>query len=322
LKELLSRTLRLATVSEHVNWELSVPDDLLPAEVDPEQIDRVIFNLVRNACDAMNNHGHLSVRAQNVNLGKENPLQMEPGNYVSITVRDYGPGIPAENMKHLFHSRFTTKPNGNGCGLPICHHVIKDHGGEIFVSSKESVGTAFAIFLPACDLVSLPKNLTPQPTAADLTAPSANASDPTPVASAPAAAATKEAPVIFTGPPTILIVDDDDVIRMVTSEIARQLGYEVESAAEGEEALNILRSRQKEHRRMDGILMDINLRGKRNGVDTLHEIHRMEITIPVIATSGEHRDQTYYQALGFQRFLAKPYKVEELDKILRETLAS
>lgn len=310
LKELLSRTLRLATVAEQVECQLNFPDDLQPVMADPEQVDRVVFNLIRNACDAMNHNGRLLIKAMNTTVpNTPDPQTQEqrltPGNYVRIIVRDYGPGIPEQHMQHLFHSRFTTKPHGNGCGLPICYQIVRDHGGEMYVSSKPNIGTAFDIFLPAATLPPLvePAPGLDQPESA----PEAKVATP---------------PMTPREGSSLLIVEDDEIIRTITGDITKQLGWEVESAAAGDEALNILRSRQHQQRPIQTVLLDMNLRGPYNGLETFERIQRMALDVRVIATSGDHRDPDDYRRLGFATFLPKPYSVETLHQTLSEVLGA
>ena len=329
LKELLSRTLRLATVAEMVDCQLNFTDDLLPVMADPEQMERVFFNLIRNACDAMNQHGRLLIKACNVdvpaNLEQPSGQHLAPGSYVRVIVRDFGPGIPEEHMKHLFHSRFTTKPHGNGCGLPICYQIVSDHGGAMYVSSRLNIGTAFDIFLPTAVM--------PAPVAEPVTPPPVAAPELDPNFS-PESVFASEAPVYFDAPPapepapvasdrisSLLIVEDDDIIRMVTGDISKQLGWEVESAAAGDEALNILNSRNRQHRPIRAVLLDMNLRGPYNGLQTFERIQSLSPDTRVIATSGDHRDPEEYRRMGFVTFLPKPYSVESLHETLNEVLA-
>lgn len=310
LKELLSRTLRLATVAEQVECQLNFSEDLQPVMADPEQVDRVVFNLIRNACDAMNHTGRLLIKAMNTEVPNTPDQQTQgqrlaPGSYVRIIVRDYGPGIPEEHMQHLFHSRFTTKPHGNGCGLPICYQIVRDHGGEMYVSSKPHIGTAFDIFLPAA-------------TQSPLAAPSTGVNQPESTMGAKIATS----PITPREGSSLLIVEDDEIIRTITGDITKQLGWEVESAAAGDEALNILRSRQHQQRPIQTVLLDMNLRGPYNGLETFERIQRMALDVRVIATSGDHRDPDDYRRLGFATFLPKPYSVESLHQTLSEVLGA
>lgn len=311
LKELLSRTLRLATVGEMVDCQLNFTDDLAAALADPEQIERVFFNLIRNACDAMNQHGRLLIKATNVevpaNADQRGVQKLEPGHYVRVIVRDFGPGIPEEHMQHLFHSRFTTKPHGNGCGLPICYQIVSEHGGAMYVSSRLNIGTAFDIFLPVAGLPSETSVAAPVPVVASTPEPPAPAPEPVVMRDAEAS--------------SLLIVEDDDIIRTVTSDISKQLGWEVESASAGDEALNILSSRNRQHRPIRAVLLDMNLRGPYNGLETFERIQSLSPDTRVIATSGDHRDPEDFRRMGFVTFLPKPYSVESLHQTLNDVLA-
>jgi two-component system cell cycle sensor histidine kinase/response regulator CckA len=313
LEDLLSRTLRLATVAEQVECQLSFSDDLLAVQVDPEQIERVFFNLIRNACDAMQQKGRLLIKAVNVTVGTtEDPSgnRLAPGPYVRVIVRDYGPGIQPEHMQHLFHQRFTTKPHGNGCGLPICYQIVQEHGGSMYVSSKVNVGTAFDIFLPAAVI---PEAVAQSPTV-PFAAPDEGSALPTAEVAAP--------PLVIHAPSSLLIVEDDDIIRMVTSDITKQLGWEVESAAAGDEALNILRTRHREDRPIKAVLLDMNLAGAYSGLQTFERMQQMDADLRVIATSGDHQDPDAYRRMGFVTFLPKPYSWESLQKTLNDVLSS
>ena len=146
---LLGRSIRLATCAQPITASLELEAALPEIEVDESQLERVIFNLIRNSVQAMPNGGRLRIAATQRHLGTEDKINLPDGPYIQISVRDWGPGIPDEYLQHLFHGRFTTKPEGNGCGLPICYQIIRDHGGEMLVRSRVNVGTEFLIYLPA-----------------------------------------------------------------------------------------------------------------------------------------------------------------------------
>ena len=145
---LLGRAIRLATCAQNVSASLDLAEGLPEMEVDESQLERVIFNLIRNSCQAMPSGGRLRVSATRRDIAAGDGIALPAGPYIQISVRDWGPGIAEEHLQHLFHSRFTTKPEGNGCGLPICYQIIKDHGGEMLVRSRVNVGTEFLIYLP------------------------------------------------------------------------------------------------------------------------------------------------------------------------------
>ena len=145
---LLGRSIRLATCAQNVETVSDIEAGLPEIDVDESQLERVIFNLIRNSVQAMPSGGRLRVAASKKELTPADGVALPPGPYLQIAVRDWGPGIPEEHLQHLFHGRFTTKPEGNGCGLPICYQIIKEHGGEMLVRSRVNVGTEFIIYLP------------------------------------------------------------------------------------------------------------------------------------------------------------------------------
>ena len=162
---LLGRSIRLATCAQNVSASLDLDEDLPEIEVDESQLERVIFNLIRNSVQAMPNGGRLRVAASRRDLTAADGVALPPGTYIQIALRDWGPGIAEEHLQHLFHGRFTTKPEGNGCGLPICYQIVREHGGEMLVRSRVNVGTEFFIYLPALPPVvaECPAHLLPLP---------------------------------------------------------------------------------------------------------------------------------------------------------------
>ncbi len=341
LDALLGRAMRLATCAQNVNWSLEIADDLLDSEVDPNQIERVIFNLVRNACQAMPSGGKLLVKASNTAVSASEGHALKPGNYIHISVRDWGPGIPEEHMPHLFHSCFTTKDNGNGCGLPICYQIVRDHGGDMYVKSRPNVGTAFLIFLPAV----LPPSLSAAPPVADengfrlpplvpastpaSASPFMTISQPAPAAASPRQPATP-VPVAPMMPPSaegsvpsMLVVDDEDGVRQALIQIGKAYGFEVVTTATSDEGIQSYRDRLRSSRPYDTVLLDLNLRGGLNGVEVFHALRRIHPEVSVIATSGQYSDGDLerFQEIGFAGFLPKPFTLEDFDQVVQEVLA-
>ena len=332
LGSLLGRAVRLATCAQNIQCSLEVPDDLYDVEADSNQIERVIFNLVRNASQAMPNGGKIHVKANNTAVKAAEGNVLTPGHYVHISVRDWGPGIPEEHLPHLFHSVFTTKTDGNGCGLPICYQIVREHGGDMYVKSKVNVGTAFLLFLPALPAaaevavkteapapvppVSLPEPLPPLVTLPPViaTAPvavTAPAPEPEPVRADPPAL------------PALLVVDDEDGVRLAFSKIGKAFGFDVTTAATSEEGLQHYRDRLRASRPYDSVVVDINLRGGMNGFEVFEALRRISADVPVIATSGQctESDLEKFETLGFAGFLPKPFTIEEFDEVMNDVLS-
>lgn len=308
LEPLLRRALRMATCAQNVEWSFEADGDLRDVLVDAGQIERLVLNLVRNACQAMPGGGRLLVTAVNHEVtGAGEGLR--PGPHVAVSVRDWGPGIPHDYLPHLFNSRFTTKEDGNGCGLAICHQIARDHGGEIFVQSRPQVGTVFHVVLPALETG------VAAGVAEGRDEPERNAG------------VGRGLPVRMGtgGPamPSLLVVDDEEGIRFSLGAIAARLGCPVEVVSSGEEAIQRYRERHRSGRAHDIVILDINLRGM-GGEEVFRELRRLDRGATVLATSGQYSETelSRYEAMGFAGFLPKPFSVDEFREMLARFAAA
>lgn len=339
--DLLGRSMRLATCAQNISAEMHLAPDLDAVEVDGSQVERVIFNLIRNACQAMPNGGRLRLMADNCQLGPDSGVALAPGKYVRVRLRDWGPGIPERHLPHLFHSRFSTKAGGNGCGLPICYAIVRDHGGEMMVRSKVHLGTEFTIYLPSagsasqvCATPGLPDAGWPgtaglPPAAGD--ASKAAGASPDGWNGEPAGAPVphpNHSPSRFSArdsasrPLSLLVVDDEQGVRQVLGQIARNRGFDVTTAANSDAALQSYTERLLTGQPFDCVLLDLNLRSGLNGLEVFTEIRRKNQDARVVATSGEHGDgdAARLKRKGFAAFLPKPYTMECFDRVMREAL--
>jgi PAS domain S-box-containing protein len=152
LSGLLTETVTTLLKGSNINPEFDLPDDLYTAAIDEGQMKQAIHNLVVNAREAMPKGGTLAVRGENVRISAQDSLPMHAGNYLKISFRDTGAGIPSENLAKIFDPYFTTKntyyQKGLGLGLAVCYSVIKRHDGLITVESEVGKGTTFIIYLP------------------------------------------------------------------------------------------------------------------------------------------------------------------------------
>jgi PAS domain S-box-containing protein len=136
-----------------IRWNVSVPDDLWPVEMDSKQIRRVLENLVSNGLEAMPEGGALDVAVSCVNLGEKNVHSLKPGPYLRISIKDSGAGVPKEDLSRIFDPYFKTATAGGrkglGLGLSICYSILKHHEGTVAVESGLGRGTTFSLYLPA-----------------------------------------------------------------------------------------------------------------------------------------------------------------------------
>ena len=165
LSLLLKDCIALAFSGSSIRNEVSIPDDLWPAEIDQQQMGQVFQNLLINSLQAMPDGGTLTICAENLFPGQEKPghrLRLKEGRYLKISIKDTGCGIPPEHVTKVFDPYFTTKPKGSGIGLATAYSVIKKHGGAIDVESEVEVGTSVFVYLPALRNTRLTIQLTNQ----------------------------------------------------------------------------------------------------------------------------------------------------------------
>jgi signal transduction histidine kinase/CheY-like chemotaxis protein len=282
LGKILNEAVPFALRGSNVKYDLSIPENIMPVEVDEGQINQVIHNLVINADQAMPTGGILSVSAENVYISSEDGLPVSEGAYVVITVKDTGAGIPTEYLEKVFDPYFTTKQKGSGLGLAVSYSIIKGHHGFIRVESDLGRGTSFFIYLPGSD-----KELNLQ-----------------------SGSAIEELPC--TG--KILIMDDEAMIRDVALEMLSIKGFEVHCARDGYEAIELYRQAMEQGCRFDAIIMDLTIPGSMGGKETVAELLKMDPTVKAIVSSGYSHDpiMSQYESHGFAGVVTKPYKIENL----------
>ncbi len=292
IRELIKDTADFVLGGTNIKSEFSLPEDLWYAEIDEGQISQVINNLVMNAVQAMPEGGPIRICAENAVIGpSEMPLQIE-GNFVKITIKDSGTGIPKENLNRIFEPYFTTKQSGNGLGLATTYSIVKSHSGHIEVESDEGKGTVFSIYLPALTgPVEIKKNI-----AEDI--PSG------------------------TGKGKILLMDDEELIRDTVGTMLGRIGYSVECALDGRQALQLYRKAKESGKPFDAVILDLTIPGGMGGKDAIRELLAFDPGVKAIVSSGYSSDpiMANYRQYGFSGVVAKPYKMNDLNKVLFKVL--
>ena len=291
LAELLSESSSFMLRGSASRCEFTIADGLWPVEVDEGQISQVVQNLVINADEAMPGGGLIRVSAENVELGDGHGLPLPSGPYVRVSVADNGVGIPPEHLSRVFDPYFTTKRKGSGLGLASCYSIIKRHEGHINLQSDQGVGSTFSIYLPAArDAVQ-------------------------------AEAMATAAPVKGDG--LVLVMDDEEVVRNVLQRMLIRLGYRVETAADGREAVEMYKRAKAEEHPFDAVIMDLTVPGGMGGLDAMAELVRYDPAVRAVVSSGYSNDpvMSEYRRYGFLRMMSKPYRIEDLGQTLRRLLS-
>jgi PAS domain S-box-containing protein len=275
----------------NVQCRFSIQDDLWPIEADEGQIRQAIHNLVLNARQAMPQGGIIQIQAKNVILGSEASPVVPDGEYVKISIKDQGPGIPKENLEKIFDPFFTTKSKGSGLGLTSSYWIIKRHQGHISVVSEPGAGATFHVYLQRSTKV-------------------------------PSEGETTQDAILL-GRGKVLFMDDDPAFQKIAREILASLGYEVDCCGDGGEAIEYFREAEEKGRPFDAVILDLTVRGGMGGKETIGKLLEIDPQAKVIVSSGYANDPALseFKEMGFSGRIAKPYTVEKLSRTLNEMLA-
>ena len=294
LRSTIDEVVRLLrrTIDPRIDLEIQTAEDLGTILADPAQMTQVLMNLCLNARDAMPEGGRLRLEAANVVLDKANTrlcLNARCGDFVRLRVSDTGHGIPAEVRPHIFEPFFTTKEagKGTGLGLAMVFGIVTQHHGWIECTSEVGQGALFEVYLPRGGTAS-----------------------PLPISSPPAAEQVG-------GSETILLADDEPLIRNLGKAILEHYGYKVMLAVDGQEAVEIF---QRAREQIDLVILDLTM-PRLSGYDACHQLRRMDPGVYILFSSGYSADQVpvgeHERVFGF---VSKPYRQSDMARLVRAAL--
>jgi len=290
-----TRTILHKLLGEHIDFRHVEKHDIWRAEIDKGQFENAIINLCVNARDAMPDGGTLTIAMENVNIDATTAGEAEEfheGDYVMVSVHDNGTGMDADVLKHVFEPFFTTKDvgKGSGLGLSMVYGFAKQSGGHVKALSTLGEGTEIQLFLPravqAADEIVTEANDNQRPT----------------------------------GSETILVVEDDELVRGFVAEQLEALGYKVSLATNGTEALKLVERSDT----FDLLFTDIVMPGKINGHQLAQEVHKTRPHMKVLFTTG-YADGIDISDEGLEpnvHVLNKPYRRDDLAVKIRTALSS
>ncbi|MDX8401017.1 MAG: response regulator, partial [Mariprofundaceae bacterium] len=298
LSELVGEMTRLLEVSLHkgVVIRYHLAENLPPVEADVAQMQQVIMNLVTNANEAIGERsgaitvstGLIAADAAYLRSLADDANGLEPGRYVWLEVSDTGCGMDEETKARLFEPFFTTKFTGRGLGMSAIHGIVRAHGGAIKVYSEPGRGTTIKLLLPVVE---------------GRAEPLGNDRDMVPSRRRKA---------------RILVVDDEETVREVAAMLLEEAGFEVTTAVDGLEAVEIFRDSPEA---WDCVLMDMTM-PRMNGAEAFTEMRRLRPDVQVVLCSGydERSATAHFAGKGLAGFVQKPFRPETLLSKISEIL--
>ncbi len=295
INNMIMDTIGNCVTIKSVEKKYSMDDGLWPVELDEGQMRQVLKNLVINAVEAMSGRGSLSVGTKNIMVSRHDSLPVSEGPYVRISLADTGEGIAEKDLTHIFDPYYSTKQRGSekgmGLGLSVCYSIVSKHYGCITVKSEEDSGSIFYIYLPAFNKGKLTALKYPD--------------------EKHAATENKK---------RILVMDDELLVRDVMEQLLQVKGYDVETAADGLEAIELYKKAKEADNAFDAVFLDLSVKSGLGGVPTLERLREIDPQIRAVIFSGYGDDPAIqnYSLYGFVGAVTKPFTLEKLLNVIEK----
>lgn len=286
IAEILKEVSTFLLTGSNIELEIEIPDNLYPVEFDAPQISRVLQNLFNNAIESTETGGRIIIEANNISVNQNYELPVPFGNYILISITDFGKGISDEIKNRVFDPYFTTKPGKQGLGLSSVYSIIKKHGGYITLKSQIDQGTTFYIYLPA---------------QSDHTTSFNNEGEKK---------MKREIKKIF-------IMDDEEQLSLVAKEMLNYLGYKSDYATNGNDTLVAIQNAIENNDPYDLVILDLTIPGGPGGKEINNKIKEIDSNIISIVASGYTDDKVIenYKDFKFDGVLNKPYDMGSLKEL-------
>jgi len=288
LQRLARDAVSLMLRGSNVRPVVNMADSLHSIQADEGQISQVLNNLIINASQAMPGGGTVTITAANELLPEDNRFALAAGTYIKLQLSDEGCGISPENLAKIFDPYFSTKPTGTGLGLATTYSIIARHNGHIRVHSTIGKGTTFTICLPSIG-----------------------------ASSGESKALAHQNHTVHRGG-SVLVMDDEAMIRDIAAAMLSHLGYQVATCADGEAAIELYRLSLQSGTPYAAVILDLTIPGGLGGQQAAERLLALSADAYLIVSSGYSNDpiMANYRNFGFRGAIAKPYNISEFEEVL------
>jgi CheY-like chemotaxis protein len=286
INDLVKDTIPFTLSGSNVNHKLDLAENINTVDIDENQIGQVLTNIVINAIQAMPEGGHLMVSTRNVSIDEQHPVgTLKSGQYVAVSIKDTGIGIPQKIINKIFDPFYSTKATGSGLGLATCYSIINKHSGYITVESVPGEGANFTFYLPA---------------------------------SIKAVSKERQTAIQKTFSGRVLLLDDQPAVRDFMKSLLTELGLKVDTAESGKETMLKYEEGVRTKHPYDLLLLDLTIPGGIGGKEVITQIRAIDEDVKSIAYSGYADDPVISdpKRFGFNESLSKPVNINKLAKIL------
>lgn len=287
IQQVIDEVVQFNLSGSQVKADINIPEDLWPVKADKGQFGQVIANLTINAKHAMPMGGTLKVTAENFSRLRKDPATSGSRDFIRLRIADEGIGMADDIVEKIFDPYFSTKHTGSGLGLATVRSIVDKHNGTIHVASQPGEGTIFTIELPADrEPAAAGKEISFRAGEAQLTA------------------------------RRVLVVDDEEIVLTVLSEMFQSLNCEVDRAVDGAVAKDLYFAALDNQQPYDLVIMDLTIPGGMGGKEACNLILSRDAQARVIATSGYSTDpiMAHYERYGFAGRIVKPFQLEEVER--------
>jgi two-component system cell cycle sensor histidine kinase/response regulator CckA len=312
-EKIILNSVKFNLAGSNVKATTDIAEGLWNIDADDGQIGQVVNNLLLNAVQAMPSGGIINITLENHTIIAEDISMLstglpKPGKFVRLIIADSGKGIAAKDITKIFDPYFTTKQSGSGLGLSVVYSIITNHGGYIDVTSNESSGSVFSVYLPAADLNKIEtgnKASLVSDTGKDLSGTKNNTDKENII------------PDI-----KILIMDDEDSILSVLKGMLSYIGYKSDGAKSGSEAIELYKKSLAGGHPYAAVIMDLTIPGDIGGKEAILLLKKIDPNVKAIVSSGYSDDPVFsdHSSYGFKAILRKPFGIEDLSDALKKTI--